>query len=48
MTSHLWTAVDDYICDLLVPPDSALVAALADSAAAGLPAIRRLSRTLLK
>jgi len=39
MTSHLWTAVDDYICDLLVPPDWALDAALADSAAAGLPAI---------
>jgi predicted O-methyltransferase YrrM len=39
MTSQLWSAVDDYICDLLVPPDPALDAALADSAAAGLPAI---------
>ncbi len=36
---YLWTAVDGYICDLLVPPDPALDAALADSAAAGLPAI---------
>ena len=39
MTQELWTAVDGYICDLLVPPDPALDAALADSAAAGLPAI---------
>ena|SRR5947207_1687281 len=34
-----WTAVDRYLADLLVPPDPALDAALADSAAAGLPAI---------
>jgi predicted O-methyltransferase YrrM len=34
-----WTAVDRYISDLLVKPDAALEAALADSAAAGLPAI---------
>jgi predicted O-methyltransferase YrrM len=34
-----WTAVDRYITDLLVPPDSALDAALQASAAAGLPAI---------
>ncbi len=34
-----WTAVDDYITDLLVPADAALDAALADSAAAGLPPI---------
>jgi predicted O-methyltransferase YrrM len=36
---ELWTAVDDYITDLLVPADAALEAALADSAAAGLPPI---------
>ena len=34
-----WTAVDRYITDLLVPDDPALEAALADSAAAGLPPI---------
>ena len=34
-----WTAVDRYITDLLVAPDAALDAALADSAAADLPAI---------
>ena len=34
-----WTAVDRYISDLLVPSDPALEAALADSTAAGLPAI---------
>jgi predicted O-methyltransferase YrrM len=34
-----WTAVDRYISDLLVKPDAALEAALADSAAAGLPPI---------
>ncbi len=34
-----WTAVDDYITDLLVPADAALDAVLADSAAAGLPPI---------
>jgi len=34
-----WTDVDDYICDLLVPPNDVLDDALADSAAAGLPAI---------
>ena len=34
-----WTAVDDYIADLLVPEDSALQTALEDSAAAGLPPI---------
>jgi len=39
MTQELWTAVDQYINDLLVPPDSALAAALSDSAAAGLPSI---------
>src|SRR3954468_14866243 len=35
-----WTAVDDYITGLLVPPDPALDGALHDSAAAGLPAIQ--------
>src|SRR5271170_1473162 len=34
-----WTAVDDYITDLLVPADAALEDALADSTAAGLPPI---------
>lgn len=34
-----WTAVDHYISDRLVSPDSALNAALKDSEAAGLPAI---------
>jgi predicted O-methyltransferase YrrM len=40
MSQERWTAVDDYITDLLVPPDPALDGALADSAAAGLPAIQ--------
>ncbi len=35
----LWTAVDQYISERAVRPDAALDAALADSAAAGLPAI---------
>jgi predicted O-methyltransferase YrrM len=39
MTPERWTAVDQYITDLLVHSDPALDAALADSAAAGLPAI---------
>src|SRR5262245_6411800 len=39
MTQEPWTAVDRLICDLLVPPDPALEAALQDSAAAGLPPI---------
>ena len=39
MSSESWSAVDRFITDLLVPPDVALVSALADSAAAGLPAI---------
>jgi predicted O-methyltransferase YrrM len=34
-----WTAVDDYFSKLLLSPDKALEQALADSAAAGLPAI---------
>jgi predicted O-methyltransferase YrrM len=39
MTEELWTAVDRYFGDLLVAADPALDEALADSAAAGLPAI---------
>jgi predicted O-methyltransferase YrrM len=35
----LWTAVDEYIAHLLIAPDPVLDAALAASAAAGLPAI---------
>jgi predicted O-methyltransferase YrrM len=35
-----WAAVDEYIGAALLPNDSALEAALADSAAAGLPAIQ--------
>ncbi|MBV8213695.1 MAG: O-methyltransferase [Verrucomicrobia bacterium] len=34
-----WTAVDEYLTDLLIPSDPALEAALEDSDAAGLPAI---------
>ena len=41
MTQDLWTAVDEYISDQLVPADAALEAALGASAAAGLPAIAR-------
>jgi predicted O-methyltransferase YrrM len=39
MTQELWTAVDSYICGLLVPPDEALAAAQRATEAAGLPAI---------
>ena len=39
MAPDQWTAVDRYLADLLVPADPALDAALADSAAHGLPAI---------
>jgi predicted O-methyltransferase YrrM len=39
MNQEQWTAVDRYFTDLLVKPDAALNAALADSVAAGLPAI---------
>jgi predicted O-methyltransferase YrrM len=39
MTKELWTAVDRYLTDCLVPPDAALDAALATSATAGLPEI---------
>src|SRR5437764_1430295 len=40
MNPNQWTAVDNYIHDLFVPPDSALEAALQASTAAGLPAIQ--------
>jgi predicted O-methyltransferase YrrM len=39
MTEHAWTSVDEYLSERLVQRDPALEAALADSAAAGLPAI---------
>jgi predicted O-methyltransferase YrrM len=40
MTLDVWTAVDKYITDLLVPSDPALEAALQASSAAGLPHIQ--------
>jgi predicted O-methyltransferase YrrM len=39
MNQEQWTEVDRYIVDQIVPSDAALVSALADSAAAELPAI---------
>lgn len=39
MDENEWERVDDYLAELLVHPDRVLDAALADSAAAGLPAI---------
>ena len=39
MSSDTWTAVDDYIAGVFVPPDPALDGAQAAAAAAGLPAI---------
>jgi predicted O-methyltransferase YrrM len=39
MSRELWTEVDQYISDLLVPADAALEAALQASADAGMPAI---------
>ena len=39
MDREQWTAVDRYFTELLVPPDSALEAALVASAEAGLPGI---------
>jgi predicted O-methyltransferase YrrM len=39
MPEQIWTDVDRYLTDRLVPPDSALDAALESSAVAGLPAI---------
>jgi predicted O-methyltransferase YrrM len=40
MAQDQWTVVDEYIADLFVPYDPAFDAALASSAAAGLPAIQ--------
>src|SRR4051812_26992695 len=39
MSQEQWAAVDRFITDMIVPADPALDAALADSVAAGLPAI---------
>jgi predicted O-methyltransferase YrrM len=39
MTEASWTAIDTYLTKLLLPDDDVLREALADSAAAGLPAI---------
>lgn len=39
MTQTQWTAIDDYITDLLVPPDPALDAALQSTIGASLPTI---------
>jgi predicted O-methyltransferase YrrM len=39
MSQEKWAAVDEYVAELLFPPDEALEMALADSAAAGLPDI---------
>jgi predicted O-methyltransferase YrrM len=39
MPDPVWSLVDRYVTDLYFPPDPALEAALADSAAAGLPGI---------
>lgn len=38
MTQDQWSAVDQFICDRLIPEDITLTQALADSANAGLPA----------
>ncbi len=40
VTQERWTAVDQYLTDLLAPADPALAATLASSEAAGLPAIQ--------
>src|SRR5579872_5754562 len=39
MSQDRWDMVDRYLTDLLLPPDPALLAALSDSALAGLPPI---------
>jgi predicted O-methyltransferase YrrM len=39
MTDKTWAEVDDYLTEALLAPDPALAAALADSAAGGLPPI---------
>src|SRR5665213_96980 len=40
MKDKQWTSVDEYIANLLVPPDPVLEAAIQASAMAGLPAIQ--------
>jgi predicted O-methyltransferase YrrM len=40
MNQEVWTAVDRYICDSLVPRDTVLEAAVEASSAAGLPSIQ--------
>jgi predicted O-methyltransferase YrrM len=40
MTQSLWTAVDRYFAEHLIPPDSALDAALEACRAAGLPEVQ--------
>lgn len=40
MSQETWTAVDDYVADLLAPHDEALAAVLTASEEAGLPAIQ--------
>jgi predicted O-methyltransferase YrrM len=39
MSQELWTSVDAYVADLMVPPDAALEGALRTAAEAGMPAI---------
>ncbi|MFD9893077.1 O-methyltransferase [Amycolatopsis sp. NPDC059027] len=39
MTQELWSTVDGYLADAMIPADPVLDAALADSRAAGLPSI---------
>lgn len=39
MTQEIWTTVDNYVSEMLVPPDKALVQALEASADSGLPEI---------
>ncbi len=39
MSQELWSTIDGYICEQLLPPDAALDAALAAGEAAGLPPI---------
>jgi predicted O-methyltransferase YrrM len=40
LNQQQWTAVDQYLADLFIPPDPALDAAMQASAAAGLPSIQ--------
>ena len=40
MIKDIWEAVENYLDKTLIPPDSALDAALADAVAANLPAIQ--------